>query len=146
MSSAACRVLLRRTRLRRFMSGPNMSTRSSGKPAAKQTTPTPATPYDFKRETKQVTIGRLRTQRGARGVLLSVVCCLLSVVEEDGIRGSGVRLARASFQSTAKGGCLGDEGIKRFSCQQGTRDRPLRQTPDEKALWKKRAKDMQTAY
>ena len=46
------------------MSGPNMSNRSSGKPAAKQTAPTPATPYDFKRETKQDTIvdRLLRTQ------------------------------------------------------------------------------------
>ena len=59
------------------MSGPNMSNRSSGKPAAKQTAPTPATPYDFKRETKQDTIddSRLPAAHTARR---SVVCCLLS--------------------------------------------------------------------
>ena len=49
-------------------SGPNMSTRASGKPAARQSASTPATPYEGKKETKQETRDRLRTQRD---VLLS---------------------------------------------------------------------------
>ena len=41
-----------------------MSTRTSGKPPAKQPAPTPATPYAGPKETKQDTIKRLRMQRG----------------------------------------------------------------------------------
>ena len=56
-----------------------MSTRASGKPAAKQSAPNPATPYEGKRETKQDTIDRLRKQRH---VLLSKKSTA-AVVESD---------------------------------------------------------------